>query len=137
MNFIRETAPTFYRVQLYYHDTNAPIHQQAEKYGIRADGYSWQHNTMDWREATQWIRTMYTTIQESSILPVYGFDFWSIPYLLGEGISIPQIKAFSKVSQELLLNSLDDVATDTSAQEEKLYSIFQPQQHQRVLEMVG
>lgn len=137
MNFIRETAPTFYRVQLYYHDTNAPIHQQAEQYGIRADGYSWHHNTMDWREATQWIRTMYTTIQESSILPVYGFDFWSIPYLLGQGISIPQIKEFSKVSQELLLNSLDDVATDTSAQEEKLYAIFQPQQHQRVLEKVG
>ncbi|MBV7337413.1 PhpK family radical SAM P-methyltransferase [Chloroflexi bacterium TSY] len=89
MNFIRETKPTFYRVQLYYHDTNAPIHQKAEEFGVQADGYSWQHNTMDWREATRWIRKMYTTIQESSILPVYGFDFWSIPYLLGEGISIP------------------------------------------------
>src|SRR5262249_16874448 len=58
-NFLQETSPMFYRLELYYHYTNVPIHKEAEKYGIRGTGYSWKHNTMDWIEASGHLQTMY------------------------------------------------------------------------------
>ena len=59
IRFIEETAPTFYNVQLYYHDIRTPIHAEAKKHGIQSAGYSWSHATMDWKEAAGWVEYMY------------------------------------------------------------------------------
>src|SRR5262249_57276758 len=79
MDFLQETSPMFYRLELYYHYTNVPIHKEALKYGIRNTGYSWKHDTMDWRQASDLLQMMYKTIEGPRILPGYMFDFWSIP----------------------------------------------------------
>ncbi len=127
MNFLQETSPNFYRLELYYHYTNVPIHKEAEKHGIRGTGYSWKHNTMDWKEASQSLRMMYKTIKGPVIVPGYMFDFWSIPYLLGKGISIEQFTEFTSTAQELLVRGLDDNALpNLNGHEEKLLSIFRP-----------
>ena len=124
MEFIERTAPTFYRMELYWHDEKVPIHARAAEFGIRGRGYSWQHNSMDWRKAGDLIIEMYKSIRNSVVLPVYMFDFWSIPYLVGKGIPIPQIVEFARIAQELMLLGLDDRPVDTSVQERRLIELF-------------
>lgn len=124
LNFIEDTGPTFYRAELYYHYTNVPIHAQADKFGIRGAGYSWQHNTMDWREASDLVQVMYKTVKSSSVLPGYMFDFWSIPYLIGKGIPVDQLVKFTNIAQELLIQSFDDTIPNTEPQEKKLMALF-------------
>jgi radical SAM PhpK family P-methyltransferase len=126
MEFIERTAPTFYRMELYWHDEKVPIHARAAEFGIRGRGYSWQHNSMDWRKGGDLIVEMYKSIRNSVVLPIYMFDFWSIPYLVGRGIPVPQIVEFARHAQELLLLSLDDQPVDTSAQERSLIELFVP-----------
>jgi radical SAM PhpK family P-methyltransferase len=123
-NFLQETSPMFYRLELYYHYTNVPIHQDAEKYGISGTGYSWKHNTMDWKQASEHLQRMYKTIKGPHILPGYMFDFWSIPYLMGKGFTVEQIAGFTATAQELLVQGFDDEATNPSRQEEKLRALF-------------
>ena len=93
-NFIQECAPAFYRMELYYHSRLAPIHQRAEEFGLHGASYGWKHNTMDWREACAFIEESYRTITNSVILPGHAFDFWSLPYLMENGMSLEQIKQF-------------------------------------------
>ena len=106
MNFIEETAPTFYRAELYYHYAGVPIHQQAAEYGIKGTGYRWKHNSMEWEEACEWVETMYRTIGSSLIMPGYMFDFWSIPYLLGSGMSTDRLKEFMRTAQGVMLRDI-------------------------------
>jgi p-methyltransferase len=126
VDFIEETAPTFYRAQLYYHDIKVPIHAQAKQYGLTGAGYSWKHNTMDWQGAADRIEEMYRNITSSSVFPLHGFDLESVAYLEGEGLELSQIRGFAKIAQEMLVQSLDDVPRDTSEQEERLIELFQP-----------
>lgn len=124
-NFLRETCPTFYRLELYYHYTNVPIHKEAEKYGLRGTGYSWKHNSMDWREAGEHLQRMYRTIEGPRILPGYMFDFWSIPYLMGKGLTLEQIEGFVAEAQEILVQGFDEsVAPNTERQEERMRALF-------------
>jgi hypothetical protein len=82
---------------------------------------------MDWKEASQALRMMYKTIKGPIIVPGYMFDFWSIPYLLGKGISIEQFTQFTSTAQELLVQGLDDNAIpNINGQEERLLNIFRP-----------
>jgi p-methyltransferase len=125
IDFLGETSPTFYRAELYYHYTNVPIHQQADHLGIRGAGYSWKHNTMDWREAADHVKVMLKTIQGPTILPGYMFDFWSIPYLLGKNLSFDQIKGFTDICHQMVVADLDG-ANDSGRYEEALVSQFYP-----------
>jgi p-methyltransferase len=125
-NFLQETSPTFYRLELYYHYTTVPIHKEADKYGIRGTGYSWKHNSMDWRQASEHLRRMYKTIQGPCLLPGYMFDFWSIPYLMGKGFTLEQIEGFAAAAQEILVQGLDDdaPAPDTGRQQQRMRELF-------------
>ena len=91
VHFIQQSKPTYYRAELYYHGVNAPIHARREEFGLKGAGFSWSHDTMSWQQATQHIVRMYQEITESVVLPVYNYDFWGIPYLLGQGLSKQQI----------------------------------------------
>jgi radical SAM PhpK family P-methyltransferase len=124
MSFIENTAPDFYRAELYYHDTKVPIQQRAAEYNLTGAGYSWRHSTMTWNEACNLIEMMYTNIQSSLVLPLYMFDFWSIPYLIGEGITSGQLSQFMSIAQRMLIQGLDDKVTDTRQQWEDLITIF-------------
>jgi radical SAM PhpK family P-methyltransferase len=106
IDFINRCKPSYYRAEVYYHSNHLPIQKQADFYGIRGGGYSWQHNTMDWKEACDLVDLMYKSISGSTILPEYMFDFWSIPYLLGKGVSKQHLLEFTRVSHQLLVSSL-------------------------------
>ncbi len=126
--FIEAARPSFYRAELYYHDGLVPIQQQAEKYGLKGAGYGWRHRSMDWRKASQLIEQIYKTISGSMILPIYMFDFWSLPYLLGKGLTWPQITGFIKIANKMLVQGFDVPHADTTEHERELLSLFSEQQ---------
>jgi p-methyltransferase len=102
VDFIRETKPDFYRGQLWYCEGGTPIERQRDKFGISGDGFVWKHATMDSLEAMDHIDRAFLTIKESTWLPQWSFDFWAIPYLLGLGMSLPQLKALMVEAHRLL-----------------------------------
>jgi hypothetical protein len=53
------------------------------------------------------------------------FDFWCIPYLLGQGLSRTQILSFLKAAQKLLLADLDARPVDASDALSSLRPVFQ------------
>lgn len=113
--FLEEAQPTYYRAELYYHGTNTPIHEQRSRFGIKSAGYSWKHDTMSWQEALEQISTLYRMIRTSVILPVYNFDFWCIPYLLGRGLTKGQIYDFVKAANVVMLEELNGGQADAQA----------------------
>ena len=104
--FIEETTPTFYRVLPYYHYRATPIHQQAEAYGIRGEGYRWTHKTMAWPEAYDLMAQIYRHITTSWVLPLHGFDFWGVASLVAAGRSMEEITRFLAYAQPLLMQSV-------------------------------
>jgi p-methyltransferase len=124
MAFMDKARPTCFNAHLYYHDPLPPIHKRSEEFGILGGDFSWRHNTMDWREASQWTEYMTAQIHNSILLPNYGFDIWAFPYLLSRGLSLQQILDFTRVAQEMLVQSFDDMPIDFSGQEERLITLF-------------
>lgn len=124
IEFIEQTGPTFFNVQLYYHDTRAPIHAQAEEFQIQGAHYNWHHRTMDWKEAACWARYMYRNIENSIPMPLYGLSLWGISYLVSRGISMETIKKFGQIAKPMLLSSIDDIALDVPGLEEQLKDLF-------------
>lgn len=124
LQFIEETKPTFFNVQLYYHDLRSPMQARAAEFDIEGAGYSWRHRSMDWREATQWIKYLYGKVNSSGPLALYGFSLWAIPYLLSKGISLKQIKDFSYAVKPLLQRSFDDQSANFLREKERLANLF-------------
>jgi anaerobic magnesium-protoporphyrin IX monomethyl ester cyclase len=102
ISFIKETRPDYYRAQMWYCEPGTPIQNQREKYGIDGEGFVWSHNTMDSLEAMGHIERMFLTVDESLWLPQWSFDFWSIPYLVGRGISFDRFKNFMAAAHKML-----------------------------------
>jgi hypothetical protein len=123
--FIEESKPTFFNVQLYYHDTRAPIQKKAETFGIHGAGYSWSHNTMDWKGAAALAEYMFRSIENSIPLSLYGFSLWGISYLVSKGISMELITEFGRITRPMLLSSFtDDFSVTFKEEEERLMSLF-------------
>ena len=124
MKFIEESAPTFFNVQLYYHDTRSPIHAKAHEFQLRGAGYNWRHRSMDWREAVSCSTHLFKSIKNSGTLSLYGFSLWGVAYLLSRGISLEQVKTFSYLVKPMLFSSLEDVSADFSGLETQLTKLF-------------
>jgi radical SAM PhpK family P-methyltransferase len=107
IDFLNRTQPTFYNVQLYYHDVLAPIEQQREKYGIEGSGYSWRHSTMSWQEAADWKDDFVRRVQGPALMPLYGLSIWCIPYLISQGMTMEEIIRFTRSATQLVIKGLD------------------------------
>ena len=129
INFIEATAPEFYQAALYYHYRATPIHQKRTEHGIQGDAYSWRHNTMTWQEAAKSVEFMNRTVNHSTILPLFGFDFFGIPYFLKSGISLDQFSRFLRGAQQMLVESYADRSIDFSARERQLGQLFAGDTH--------
>jgi len=126
IRFIEDSAPTFFNVQLYYHDTRSPIHAKALEFKLQGAGYNWRHRSMDWREAMEWSKHIFRTVKNSGYLPLYGFSLWGVAYLLSRGFSMEQVKKFSYLVKPMLFSSLDDVPGNFSELENQLTELFRP-----------
>ena len=124
IDFIETAAPTFYQAGLYFHYTATPIHAKRREYGIQGSGYSWTHNTMTWQRAAAHVESMYRTITRSTVLPLFGCDFFGLPYFLTHGLSLDQFTEFLRIAQHMVVNSLQDQTSDFTAQERALDSLL-------------
>lgn len=102
IDFIQETKPDYYRAQMWYCEPGTPIQNERLKYDIKGEGFVWSHATMDSLEAMDHIDRIFLTVDQSLWLPQWSFDFWTIPYLLGKGISLSQFREFMTQSHKLL-----------------------------------
>jgi p-methyltransferase len=109
IDFIRTTKPDYYRTQMWYCEPGTPIQNQRETYRIEGEGFVWSHNTMDSLEAMDHIDRMFLSVDESTWLPQWSFDFWIIPYLLGKGISFERFKEFMAPAHKLLALNIASV----------------------------
>lgn len=133
VDFIKATRPDYYRAQLWYCEPGTPVDRQREKYGIEGEGFVWSHATMDSMEAMDHIDRAFLEIKESTWLPQWSFDFWTIPYLLGKGYSLEQFKKLMAWSHRLLALEIAYVpeAEKKSKQQEYLHKMVEevkPQQ---------
>jgi radical SAM PhpK family P-methyltransferase len=120
--FINDTGPMFYCLESFFYDPKVPIASRALDFGLSGTGYAWKHNTMDWERASELVEEGYRTISNSIILPLYGFDLWSIAYLLGQGMSLDQIRRFLGGASKLLPYPANDERT--YALERELIDVF-------------
>jgi radical SAM superfamily enzyme YgiQ (UPF0313 family) len=121
--FISDNAPDFYRAEVWYADPGTPVMRDAERFGIKGAAFSWRHATMDWREATRWVHEIYATVTASQVLPVYGFDFWSLPYLLGQGFTLDYIRRFTEIAGAMMLRGMQAGASANAADLERLVEL--------------
>ncbi|HEU4833565.1 MAG TPA: PhpK family radical SAM P-methyltransferase [Pyrinomonadaceae bacterium] len=102
IDFIRQAKPDYYRSQMWYCEPGTPIQNQRAKYDINGEGFVWSHATMDSLEAMDQIDRMFLTINESTWLPQWSFDFWTIPYLIGKGVSLDRFKYLMTLAHKML-----------------------------------
>lgn len=124
IDFIQETAPTFYSAEAYFHDPKVPIQERAAEFKLRGSGYSWSHATMDWQEAQDHVERLHRTVDRSAFLPLYGVDVWSVPYFLANGVSRPQLLDFLRIAQQMVVRSFDDERPDYTRERAQLKDVF-------------
>jgi len=130
IQFIEKTKPTFFNVQLYFHDLRAPIHRQAERFGIHGAGYNWRHDTMTWQEAAAWACYMLRNIRNATPLGLLGFSLWGVSYLLSQGVSMDQIVRFGELTRPMLYDGLDDRVGEYSREMSELTALFRNFDHE-------
>jgi radical SAM PhpK family P-methyltransferase len=124
LKFLEVAKPTFFNVQLYYHDLRSPIAKRAEEFAIEGAGYNWRHRSMDWRTAADLAKHAFRSVRGSIPLSTYNFSIWTLPYLLSQGVSMPEIVEFGDIAREMLVSSFDDAANDFGSQERRLSELF-------------
>jgi radical SAM PhpK family P-methyltransferase len=126
IDFINANKPDYYRAQMWYCEPGTPIQNEREKYDINGEGFVWSHATMDSLEAMDHIDRMFLTIEGSLWLPQWSFDFWTIPYLIGKGISLDRFKSFMTHADKMLALEIASIPEREkySLQQEYLKSII-------------
>lgn len=102
IDFVNETGPTFWRAQPWWGNPRSPVYRNKEVYGIEGAAYDWSHATMNSKEAAAWCDKMFDRVTESVWLPLYDFDFWSLPYLEGKGLGVDELVPLLRTTQELM-----------------------------------
>ena len=96
ISFLNEAAPTFYRAEPYWHNRRAPVAAMAAQFKLEGDGYQWKHQSMDVHAACDSVDRIFNEVRTSLWMPMYMFDFWALPYLLGKGMKLEEIAAFHR-----------------------------------------
>lgn len=115
IDYVKTTRPDYYRAQLWYCEPGTPIERQREQYGIKGEGFVWSHATMDSLEAMDHIDRMFLTTDASTWLPQWSFDFWTIPYFLGLGLSLGTFKELMGWAHKMLALEIASVPGDEKA----------------------
>ncbi|GGX75489.1 PhpK family radical SAM P-methyltransferase [Streptomyces hiroshimensis] len=102
VDFLNETKPTFWRAQAWWANPRSPVYKNQEVLGIKGEGYSWSHATMTSSEAAGLTDSMFDRVTGSTWLPLYDFDFWSLPYLAGKGVGVEELTPILRLSEQIM-----------------------------------
>lgn len=103
VDFLNETAPDFWRAQAWWANPRSPVYRQKDDFAIKGEGYNWSHHTMTSAEAAAHTDAMFAAVTESLWLPLYDFDFWSLPYLHGKGLDTVSLRTLLRISEKIML----------------------------------
>jgi len=106
IDFIKKFQPDFYRIQLWYMDKLTPIMNEKIKYRLSGDGFSWEHATMNSKEAQDYVEKAFISITESTWLPQHNFDYTGVISLLHKGYSINQITNMIQIFNKGIYNNI-------------------------------
>lgn len=121
VEFIRANRPDFYRAQIWYCEPGTPIQLERQAFNIAGEGFNWSHSTMTSQEAMAHVEKTLQSVQESEWLPLWSFDFWILPYLLGRGLTIEQVRQFTASANRLLKLQLSTAADEEKAPRERRF----------------
>jgi radical SAM PhpK family P-methyltransferase len=93
-SLLAEGRPDFYRAQLWYADPVTPIWERRAEFGIRGRGFNWRHSTMTSTQACGHIDRLFHGIDDPIWMPQFGFEQWSVFYLLRRGMKMNGVKDF-------------------------------------------
>ena len=100
--FIASTGLDYYRAQAWYYEHGTPIARERDKYAMTGEGFVWAHATMESMEAIDHIDRLFFGTRGVEWLPQWSFDFWFIPYALGQGLSLDQFGRFVSGANRML-----------------------------------
>ncbi len=92
IDLIETARPDFYRAQLWYCDPSTPVWKRREELQIKGSGFQWSHPSMDSPAAARLVERLFLDIRNSTWLPQYGFELWSVFYLQRKGMSLAEVK---------------------------------------------
>ncbi|HOY65266.1 MAG TPA: PhpK family radical SAM P-methyltransferase [Candidatus Ozemobacteraceae bacterium] len=92
--FIDESGADFFRAQIWYCDPITPIFKEREKYRITGSAFNWSHATMNSREASDIVDNIFLTARNAIWMPQYGYELWSVFYLMRRGMTLAQVKTY-------------------------------------------
>jgi anaerobic magnesium-protoporphyrin IX monomethyl ester cyclase len=95
VSLLETAAPDFFRAQLWYADPTTPVMEKKDRHGIEGSGFGWRHATMDATTAADIIEDMFRGVKHSTWLPQWGFELWSVFYLIRHGLTLERVKAFA------------------------------------------
>jgi p-methyltransferase len=102
IRFINEAAPTFWRAEPFWYNHRAPIGESAAADGLTGHGYRWKHDSMDAAGACRAVDRMFAEVTGSTWMPMYMFDFWALPYLLGKGMELDDIVRYHQIAERVM-----------------------------------
>lgn len=119
--FIEKSGLDFYRTQLWYYEPITPIWKQKDKYNIKGESFEWSHETMDSKVACDLIEEIFLSSRQPVWLPQYNFDFATLWHLVHRGLSLDQVKHFTRgfnhaVREKLILPSQKEVSYEVIKQ---------------------
>jgi p-methyltransferase len=94
INFLNEACPTFYRVEPLWYNVRAPIAKDAERFGLSGSAFRWKHSTMEANTAADGAQRIFEEVRGAAWMPMYMFDFWALPYLMGKGMTLQEVVEF-------------------------------------------
>lgn len=136
--FIKETAPTFFRTQLWYCDQETPIYSKRHEYGIQGAQFAWKHETMDYTEACDCIDAIFHENLPSTWLPQNNFDFPGIFSMLSNNHSIDVVVQYLRLFQQGVRDRLRFGAdfTENSEAMQRLHLLLKPNTGDHLLEQL-
>ncbi|WP_158226965.1 PhpK family radical SAM P-methyltransferase [Amycolatopsis vastitatis] len=102
IDFINTAQPRFYRIEPWWYNHQSPIRARSADFRLEGGGYAWKHASMDIHQAGDAVDRVFSQVRGSTWMPMQNFDFWSLPYLMGKGMTSDTILDFCKISQRLL-----------------------------------
>lgn len=92
IDFLNNNNVTFYSFNLWFLEHSTPIYSEREKFDLEGNGFQWSHSTMNSLTASKFMDEIYDRVEHSIYIPGENFSFWGVPYMIGKGYSLEQVK---------------------------------------------
>jgi anaerobic magnesium-protoporphyrin IX monomethyl ester cyclase len=129
IDLIETARPDFFRAQLWYCDPTTPIWKRRDELRVKGSAFTWNHPTMDSKEAAATVERLFCQVTNSIWLPQQGFELWSVFYLQRKGMPLDRIKTFLQRFNQAIKAKLRD-PHHTSVDSQALLGLAESSQFQ-------